>query len=43
MIARELGDLVKLPRLMIEAGDAAKQKRWPVAVDFVVDLRIRQS
>jgi hypothetical protein len=41
MIAREFRDLVKLPSLVIQAGDAAKQKWRPVAVDFVVDLGIR--
>jgi len=43
MIAREFRDLVKLPRLMIEAGDAAKQKWRSVAMNFVVNLGVPQS
>jgi hypothetical protein len=36
VIAGEFLYLVKLPRLVIEAGDATKQKRRAVAVNFIV-------
>ena len=43
VIAGKFGHLMKLPRLVVEAGDAAKQKRLSVAVNFVVNLGIFQS
>jgi hypothetical protein len=41
MIAGKFRHLMKFPGLMIEAGDAAKQKRRAIAVNFVVDFGIR--
>jgi hypothetical protein len=38
VIAREFGDLVKFPGLMIETSDTAKQKRRSITVNLVVDL-----
>ena len=40
VIAGEFGDLMKFPRLVVEAGDAAEQKRRAIAVNFIVDLGI---
>src|SRR6185312_16399464 len=40
VIAREFGDLVKFPGLMIETSDTAKQKGRSITVDLVVDLRV---